>query len=582
MKKIYQYLASSFIACTLLLATACDQEFLNSDPVDILKEETILENKTAFESHLSFLYTQMAFERIGIWLSYNTDEMVNCFSGQNTALLDAPMTFTSNTQVYDWWENGYKLVRNLNNIIGKFPESTAFSGAEKDQVFAELRFMRSYAYYKLARGYGGVPLVTEVLTLPQSGDPSGLYMPRDKEADVFRFIESEMSEAIDAMSTVPDEFRLNKWSALAFKSRAMVHAASIATYGELQLDEINGIPNSEADFYWKSARDAAKEVMESGFFELYDYDEDKVLNYHNLFFDESATNKERLFVTAYKWPIRGHNIDRNTAPFSHRSGEGYGSYFCPTLDMVESFEYVDSMDGSLKMTEPDGTPIVYSNPADLFDGKDSRFFSSVLFPGSPWKGTTLEIYGNVREGGQLKSGFGSDGIAQPEATSTGFLLSKWSDPEPPRPIAGSSSEVDRICIRYAEVLLNYAEAEMELNNEPEARKYVNRIRQRAGIQEYQEPITMEDYRQERKVEFAFEGNRYWDMKRWRIFHEVVFNRDTYGIWPVFNLDNDTYTFSKNVLPAEKFTRTYTPNMYYYKIATGIIETNSLLIQNPGY
>jgi hypothetical protein len=582
MKKRFKYIGRLFIVGLVPLMLACEKDFLESEPVDLLTEEILLGDKTAFESHMANLYSQMGFERIGIWLSYNTDEMVNCFSGQNTALLDGPMTFTSNPEVYNWWENGYKLIRDLNNVIEKFPASTAYSGEEKSEVFAELRFMRAYAYFKLARGYGGVPIITEVLSLPESGDPTALYAPRDKESDVFKFIETEMTEAIEMMSDVPTEYRLHKWSALAFKTRAMIHAASIATYGELQLDGVIGIPSSEAEHYWESARNTAKQVMDSGIYELYNYEEDKTANYHKLFFDESATNKERIFVTAYEWPVRAHEIDRNTAPFSHRSGEGYGSYFNPTLDMVESFEYTNDRDGSLKMTNEDGSPIVYENPADLFQNKDSRFFASVLFPGSPWKGTTLEVYGNIIEGGVLKDGHGADGIAQPEATSTGFLLSKWSDPSPPRPISGSSSDVDRISIRYAEVLMDYAEAELELGNEPEARKYVNMIRQRAGLAEFTSPITMEDYRQERKVEFAFEGNRYWDMKRWRIFHEVVFNSDTYGVWPVYNTDNNTYTFSKQKLPAEKFTRTYTPNMYYYKISTDIVEINTLLVQNPGY
>src|SRR5690606_2638862 len=113
---------------------------------------------------------------------------------------------------------------------------------------------------------------TEVLSLPESGDPKELYAPRDKESDVFKFIEAEMTEAIGMMSDVSTEFRLNKWSALAFKSRAMIHAASIATYGEVQLDGIIGIPQDEATHYWESAREAAKQVMDSGIYELYNYD----------------------------------------------------------------------------------------------------------------------------------------------------------------------------------------------------------------------------------------------------------------------------------------------------------------------
>ncbi|MDX9812114.1 MAG: RagB/SusD family nutrient uptake outer membrane protein [Bacteroidales bacterium] len=582
MKKIHKYYNRILIVLLLSAFSGCSKDYLETEPVDIITEDIILSDKPAFMAHLAYLYNNMAFERINYWMDYNTDILVNCFSGQTTSALDDAQTFTSNTQEYNFWETAYVQIRNLNNIIAKFPESTAFQEPEKSQVLGELKFLRAYTYFRLVRGYGGVPLITEVMEMPASGDPSELARPRDSEEDVWEYIDNEMTEAIGMMSSKKDDFRINKWSGLAFKSRAMLHAASIAKYSEIQLDGILGIPASKADYYFESARDAAWDVIESGQYELYNKDEDKAANYRKMIFDESAANRERIFVTAYYWPLKTHPFDRNSAPYNHRSAEGYGSYFNVTLDMVESYEYVDNRDGSLKLYDEEDNQIVYNNAEDLFIGKDPRFFASVNYPGAPWKGIKLQVWGNIIEGGVEKDGYGPDGISPPEATSTGFCLSKWADPNPPRPINGSSSEVDRICIRYAEVLLNYAEAQFELENEPEARTYVNMIRNRAGIMELTDPITMEDIVHERKVELAFEDHRYWDTKRWRTLHIIMDNSDTYGLWPILNKDNNTFVFRPFVLNVNKFRRTYYPHMYYYKIAQNIIESNRLLIQNPGY
>ena len=573
MKSIYKITSKVILACILSLVLGCNKELLDKVPNDLLTEKMIFEDKEAFSTHLAYLYSQMPFDEFTPWLSRSTDEMVNASQDQNNSAVNVNL---------DWWQTGYRLIRALNNAIEKFPASPAFAASEKAQVLGELKFMRAYAYFSLAQRYGGVPIVSELKQFPASGDPSELRLARNKEGDVYKFIDKEMTDAISVMSATTNDFRLNKWSAIALKSRAMLHAAAIAKYGEVQIGGVVGIPSSEADYYWKSARDAAKQLIASNQYELYNKNADKVLNYRNVFFDESAANKERIFVKAYIWPDRGHSFDRESAPFNHRSGEGYGGRYCPLYDMVESYEYVKNRDGSLNLNDLSGKPKYYDNPADLFKDKDPRFFASVLFPGSPWKGTTLQIYAKVIEGGVEKAGNGVDGITQPEATSTGFYLSKWADPAPPRPINGISSEVDRISIRYAEVLLNCAEAELELNNEPEAKKYVNMIRKRAGIQELNDKLTVEDYRHERKIELAFEGNRYWDMKRWRIYHQVVFNSDSFAIWPIYNKDTRSYMFRKQKLPTDKFTITFRTNFYYYIIGSSAISANPLLVENPGY
>ena len=561
----------------LLVWTSCTK-FLDKEPVDIITEKLILTEKAAFTAHTAYLYSQIPFDfpDYGFgsgFLSYYTGEVVE---RQGGASVNMEYKFNS-------WGSSYKLLRALNILIEKVPSATVFATEkERTESLGELRFIRAYVYFSLVQRYGGVPLITNSMELPESGDISELYRARDKAADVYNFVETEMTEAINMMSVDPNKYRLNKWSGLAFKSRAMLHAAAIATYDAIQLDGLIGIPQSEAEHYWESARDAAKLLIETGPYVLYNVDANKVTNYHNLFFDESEANNERIFDIGYLYPVKGHSFDKSMAPNSHRSSQGNQGHFCPTYEMAESYEYINNADGTLKLNNPDLSPIEYANPADLFKDKDPRFLSSILFPGSPWMGTTLEIYGSKIQDGKEIGGTGADGLGQAESSSTGLYLSKWSDFNLPRPLATGSSDVDRQIIRYAEVLLNYAEAQLELGNEPEARIYINLIRERAGLQPLIGPITMNDYRHERKIELAYEGNLYWDLIRWRIFANVMNNTDTYGLWPVYNVDKNVYIFRKTKLTSIKYTRTFSTNLYYSKLDNGVIASNPLLVENPGW
>ena len=580
MKMIKNKISRILIISLLLISFGC-KDYLTTEPVNMLTTEMVLKNKSAFEAHLAVIYTKMYFERFNVYMDMNTSQMVNCVSGQNQTL-DAGSTFTDNaTEVTDTWARCYSVLRDINLLIQQWPDVTAFKGVEKDNVLGELRFLRAYNYFKLARAYGGVPIVLTPMEIPASGDVKELQTPRAKETEVWKLVEKEMTEAINQMSAKANEFRINKWSGLAFKSRAMMYAGSVAKYSQIQLDGTLGIPAAEANGYFQSARDAAKNLIDAGPYKLYNLNSDKVVNYHNLFFDESSSNLERVFVTAYYWPLKTSAVDRNTAPYAHRSSEGYGSYVCSTLDMIDQYEYVDNRNGALKMKDNAGNYIVYDKAIDIFKGKDPRFFATNLAPGSPWKGTILYVYGNKIVNGKEVSGQGSSGIGPPEATSTGFCMAKWSDPNPPRPISGNSSEVDKQCMRYAEVLLNYAEAQAELVNEPEARKYVNQVRDRAGLPALS-TVTMDDVRRERYVELAFEDICYWDWKRWRIFHVKMNATNTRGLWPLWDETNNKYVFREFNLAANQFQRTYFAHMYYYKIPTNVMDANLKLVQNPGY
>ena len=587
MKKIVLYIIISLGG--LVLTVSCDDEFLSPKPVNYLSEEDVFKSKEAIEAHLARLYWRCPMEDFN-WpsssagFSLHTDEMVNCTQDQNGY----------NPGNYQWWGEGYKAIRYMNNFIEKLPESTVYSDErEKEDVLGQVYWLRAYTYMALARRYGGVPILTKVQELTE--DPTELQIPRYTEEQVFDLVLSDLDIAISKLSDNTSPYKINKWTAIAFKSRVMLYAASLARYsdkvydGGLYMDGLLGIPVGKATQYYTEAKNAALQIIQSGRYELYDYEGDtydaKIINYEKLFFDESSTNKERMLIRAYNFPDRTHRFDERVTPFSFRAGSGYSSRRCPPLAMVEKFEYVDERDGSIRhngkqLSEDESYPIIVANPNELFEKKDPRFIHNILYPGSAWRKDKVEVYVATTRNGETIPAQGKDGIGQPEATSTGFYFAKWLQRKPVRAF-NEGSDVDWQIIRYAEVILNYAEACFELGETGQALAYVNEIRKRAGIQELT-TITREDVRNEFAIEFYGEGNRYWDLKRWRTFHDVLNNTETYAIWPTYNEDKQEYSFVKRQLPSAKFKKTFEPKHYYMGIPQGEIEKNPLLIQNFGH
>ncbi|RYF44976.1 MAG: RagB/SusD family nutrient uptake outer membrane protein, partial [Chitinophagaceae bacterium] len=211
---------------------------------------------------------------------------------------------------------------------------------------------------------------------------------------------------------------------------------------------------------------------------------------------------------------------------------------------VESFEMLDDNTfEALPIKDGSGNPIYYDNPMDLFSGRDPRLAGTVVLPGAQGKNRTVDIFAGYQLGngtvvtgnalgflGQLPGVTGDvqlvgrDGPldAREYAAQSGFYVRKFVDPAIGSGSRGTGSEVPWIRYRYAEVLLNAAEAAFELGEGTKAADYINQVRTRAG---FTTPltagqVTFDRIVNERKVELAFEGHRLFDMKRWRLAHIV--------------------------------------------------------------
>ena len=573
-------------------------DILESSPKDTLTDPSVWGNKDAVNAYLGKLYDQMQTEDFGYMVfddggfpSEITDEAVRSYTWGR---INNPIIPDDD---FGWW--GYGALREVNSFIQKI-KTAPVSDAEKNRYEAESRFIRAYHFFAMVKRYGGIPIITE----PQdfTGDNmEELQVPRNTEKEVYEFIKSEIDEIV---SILPEEwdsankFRATKYSAYALKSRAMLYAGSIATYGKVQYDGLVGINKADREYFFTECKKASDAIINSGKFELYNKKEDKEQNFQALFLDKDL-HSEAIFTKAFSAPDRGHSWDYYNAPQSFKVD--YGCVINPTLQLVEEFDYIDGSEGSLKTTDANGDPIKFDSPYDLFKDKDPRLLASIMVPFSPWQNDIMEARRGIINGDKIITSSnltehygegdkkititGKDGILEStDVTKTGFYVKKYMDPV--NRVNYSRSEVNWMVFRYAEVLLNYAEAAAELNKDTDkGLTYINQVRERAGVA----PLTtlsIEKVRKERKVELAFENHRWWDIRRWRVADNILNNYQARALYPYLVWEDGKYPsemkyiFKKDKAPKE--TRTFNPKLYYVKIPAGQITTNPKLLQNPGY
>lgn len=592
----------------LLFTVSCKKDFVDLKSTNLISGDQGYSTPNAIKALMASFYSRIGsnFEDYTYQEGYPptytwtwTDEATGGFTFSATA---------SNATVSDgfgWWD--YGLIRDLNDFINKVPAAN-ISPELLTRYSAEARFLRAYIYFGMAKRYGGVPLVTKVLV----DGVDNLQVPRSTEQAVYDFVDSELDEVIKNLQANygdgSDKYRVTKYAAYALQCRAMLYAAAEAKYGVVQLDGLVGITPSRAAIYWQKAYDAANAIMSSGQFALYQGDADPAKNFQKLFNGaDPVSNNEIILAKAYTLPNNANSFDFFNSAQSFKVD--WGNYTGPTAQMVEQFEYTDGRPGNLKLNDANGNPIVYNNPADLFAGKDPRFFATVLYPNAEWhangdpqgsfigfrRGIVVGQDTLINEDLSKKYGTGSNTISYMgkdgpsttgDFTKTGFLIKKYMT-ESASFVPGQGKTVTPgIIFRFGEVLLNYAEAAMELNKPNDALTAINLIRSRAGIVTLNlGDLSVDKIRHERMIELAFENHRYWDIRRWHIADKILNNTPLYALFPYLvwkdntNPANMPYIFRKVQIP-NRPTRTFLSSTYYFRIDVG--GANSYLKQNPGY
>tara|TARA_Y100000815_G_scaffold275662_1_gene315711 strand:- start:3487 stop:5373 length:1887 start_codon:yes stop_codon:yes gene_type:complete len=619
-----------FIIPLLFANCESDEEFLDREPTDILSEEQIYNNPDLVVSVLADLYNR--------YYDFGTVEDWPSLARFNVAFWSEAGRygiFQNNGWGYgEWGTWDYTYIREMNLFLERLDQSTELSEAELARFKAEGRFLRASYYFTLVKRMGGVPLILESQNYDFSGDPTYLQFPRETEAGIYDFVISEMDAIVDDLPADANiKGRATQGAVVATKARAALYAASIAKYGQstpsvsLPGGEV-GIPASRADEYYTTALTAAQRIIngEVGNYGLYNSKPDLSENFASIFYEKNQNN-EAIFVEDFKLQTdKKHGFTISNQP-RYGAEEEEGGRINPALSLVQSFETLDGQYKPLPIKDGAGNPIYYEDPEDLFAGRDARLEGTVIVPGSTFKSKEVDIWAGVQlsdgtvisgdQRGQRKEFPGSNGQEQvvgfdgpidgQEFTAqTGFYIRKYQDPKPGSGQRGTQSDVWFIRYRYAEVLLNAAEAAFELGQNDVAAGYMNQVRQRAGITTDLVPgdITFDRIAHERFVEFAFEGLHFFDLKRWRIAHQVLdgvpMNAEDitenigdatkrltqpFGLWPYkyFNPGNpnDGNWLYKIVKPSRVTgSDNFRLGNYYSEIGQGILNNNPLIVKNP--
>lgn len=535
------------IASVMLTGFTSCSDFLDRYPTEELSDGSFWKTKTDAEMAVSDIYR--CLPNWDIDEDINSDNAVHGIKWANGNV---------SIGVYDpadqGWSEDYGYIRRCNLVLQKL-EEMELSQSDKEPIAGQAYFFRGYIYFELIRKFGDVPYIDQPLKLTDVED-----ITRTSKDEIYTKI---MADFDKAFSYLPEEWPATQWGRIT-KGAAMAMKARAALY----------FGN------WETAATAAKSVMDLNKYDL--YDKENTGKYQELFWEKTDGCEEIILAVQYNAPDKtNYLIGWECFPT-----KGWGG-LNPTQSLVDAFE------------DSEGAPIskskIYSekNP---FANRDPRLEVNVLHDGEEMYGVTIKV-------APLKSS-GSTGIAQHgDATATGYYQQKWLDPSIDPQSAGWEMGKDWVTIRYAEVLLTYAEAKNEVSPlDDSAFEAVNQVRRRVGMPELQKTdatkptycATQDDLRQrirnEWRVEFALEGGkRQWDIRRWGIAKDVL-NAPFLGI--KYKMVDDAvnadpkdggkvcvlYEGDNVKLAGSR----YEDHNYIYPIPQSEIDLNPKLTQNPGY
>ncbi|MEO5646934.1 MAG: RagB/SusD family nutrient uptake outer membrane protein [Chitinophagaceae bacterium] len=466
----------------------------------------------------------------------------------------------------DAWVTTYANIRRVNVLLQHLP-TTPLSASLQSRVAGEARFLRAWYYFILIKHYGGVPLIGDVVfiaTDPISGQ-------RATYEECVNYIQAECNAAAALLPLVHnglDYGRITKGACLALKSRLLLYAASPLFNGRPEMNGILGYPTTD-NTRWNKALEAANEVMSLGQYTLVDLGTPANPGYG---FQKVFTLRKN---TEYILAVMAPNNRTLEAIWDPATRTGTGSVM-PYQELVDAFGTINGKPITSDIFS--GTNPTGYNAADPYVNRDPRFNWSILFNGGLRRNVATGISAVNTFVGAPQDGF--------PITKTGYYLRKLLDDNT---IASSTSSTTERCfplIRYAEILLNHAEASNEAGNINDAYTQIKEIRKRAGIligtgnYGLDAGMTKEQMRtviqNERRVELAIEEHRYWDVRRWKIA-ETVSNKTLHGM--KITKTGTTFTYELVDVRTPVFVA---PKWYLWPIPQTEVNKSAELTQNPGW
>jgi hypothetical protein len=415
---------------------------LDLAPLNVIQDKDIFTSENGMDAYMSRMYSLMPFEDFkwspmyGFFFDYNTGlgihEGFAMHRDMGWTMTTEPVS--TDSRVTNYWTRGYSLMRDANRLIETLPEyRSSFTETMYGHYLGEAYFVRAMVLYALAKRYGGMPIVTEVLKYPENS-AEDLEVPRATEEETWNQVLADFDKAISTLAeTSPKRGYSNKYVALGFKSEAMLFAGCVAKYNtttgfgtKTNVRVIGFDPSTAAAAskkYLREAYNAAREVMKSQRYSLYRKKTgDRQAQYENMvemFFDDSSS--ENLYIKEYYLGSLVHGFDSYNIPVQYR-GSGGVSATVPTLDYVELFDGIDkNADGTIKVFDDNGKYRLFDHPMDLFKNVEPRLRAYVILPYDIFKGEECEIRRGVYTGDV------TNGISPLMVNSSGVPDYSWAN-----------------------------------------------------------------------------------------------------------------------------------------------------------
>lgn len=590
-----KYLCSALLALSL---ASCSNDFLDVDPVDRYSDAVVWSDEQLVTAFVNNIYNGQKWGFHTVMLSSLCDESMEVWAWESSPVvmselspsyqgIMAPgfwiMAFHNIT-----WNNLYQNIRACNRFLENTKSDDQQSATIK-RLSGEVYYLRGYFYAWLADLWGGVPLIDRSFTPDDE-----LTVARSSYEETINFICADLDRAAELLPLDGDKARATKGAALALKARVLLHAASdfYASQDKWALGyahpELIGYTAGDRKQRWQRAKDAALAVMNLGKYQLHGAGqqwanaEEAIKNYTSIFLCHDS--EEDIMVQYFDYINYDQGDFQLPRPGMFNSPNGFHGWGgnTPTGQLVDAFEMAD------------GTPFSWNNPeqaARPYEGRDPRFYSDILYDGSHWRQRPDDTYAADPEGivqtgyyeqpdGSYTAGLDTrqGPIEDWNGSYTGYYMRKFLDPS-------VNHQYDKQPwpwrqLRYAEVLMNYAEACIELGEDAAARETINQIRRRAGMPDLSSALTgdalRQAYRHERQIELCYEQSRYFDIRRWMIAPNVL--QDAQGI--------DIRHRIGKALPDYKIIdvqqRQWQDKAYLMPIYLSEMQKNDKLIQNPLY
>lgn len=621
MKNIYNIILLIFLLGGMF---SCE-DVLEQQAVDSFNEETVFQDLNLVKAYLGRCYDFIGGDNnqlLGMredLLASATDETLCIHRPGGYTFTKGTLTPDNLGHFGDWrfswirWEPLYQNIKNVNVFlanIDKVPLQTPNDQALLDQMKAEAHFIRAFDYTNLFRSYGGLILVDEPFELGQDF----LNITRSTVDETLAFILADIDAAIAGLPEKGniEQGRATKGAAAALKSRLLSFASGeLMNGGYMPNNGLVSFQSGSRESRLQQAKAAAKAIMDGtyGNYGLVGTTDDPpanmtqddidayAANFYNLFTQKGEWNEEVI------WGVQYLNSQGNIASQNKWFGpNGYHNWGNnnPLEPVVRKFEMADGSpfvwdkynEGDQYVREFSAAELEADPERNPYNGREPRFYASILYDGAKWQARPSDAAG-IDPTGLIQTGYwlAADGsqtagldtrqglIESWNGTKVGYYIKKYMDES----TVGQyfNNENAWIEFRYAEVVLDFAEAAIELGDVQEGIDALNMVRNRAGLPDRvttDQDQAREWVRHERQIEFFGEGDRWYMIRKWMIAEDVITNVHFMEITH-FSDGGTRWEYDINTIVDD---RTWHDRQYWLPISRDEMNKAPQLTQNPGY